>query len=95
MLTSHVSPTSCETTSNETIDVIFNALENEILDRKELTLEFKNILFISTYFLERLEKLIQRAKDLNVKVQIVNVQPAIYKVFQIARVKDILAVCTG
>ena len=83
-----------EITSNEVIDSIFNALENELMDKKEIMLEFKNVLFISTYFLERLGRLIQRAKDLNVKVQIANVQPAIYKVFQVARVKDILVVCS-
>ena len=80
-----------EITSNEVIDSIFNALENELMDKKEIMLEFKNVLFISTYFLERLERLIQRAKDLNVKVQIANVQPAIYKVFQVARVKEVFS----
>ena len=80
-----------EITSNEVIDSVFDALENELLDKKEIMLEFKNVSFISTYFLERLEKLIQRAKDLNVRVQIINVQPTICKVFQVARVREILS----
>lgn len=82
-----------EITSSETIDTLFNTLENDLLDRKEIEINLKNVSFISVYFLERLEKLIQRGKDLNVKVQISNVQPTIYKVFQVARVKDILTVC--
>ncbi len=93
MHTNYLSPTSSETISNETIDAIFNTLDNDLLDRKEAEINLKDVSFISVYFLERLEKLIQRAKDLNVKVQILNVQPAIYKVFQVARVKDVLAVC--
>ena len=80
-------------TSSEIIDTIFNTLENDLLDRKEIEINLKNVSFISVYFLERLEKLIQRAKDLNVTVQISNVQPTIYKVFQVARIKDVLAVC--
>ena len=59
----------------------------------EITLDFQRVTFISVYFLERLEKFVSRAKDLNVKVQIKNVQSNIYKVFQVAKVKDILNYC--
>ena len=80
-----------EVTSNEVIDLIFHSLENQLLDRNELLIDFQYVTFISVYFLERLEKLVNRARELNVKVKIVNVQPSIYKVFQVARSKDIIS----
>ena len=82
-----------EITSNEVIDNIFNSLENQLLDRKEISLGLGEVTFISVYFLERLEKVVTGAKELNVKIQITNVQPSVYKVFQVARVKSILEIC--
>ena len=83
-----------EIISNNIIDDIFNKLENDLLDRKEITLDFSKVVFISVYFLERLENFANRAKDLSVNIQILNTQPSIYKVFQVARVKNILEVCS-
>ena len=83
-----------EITSNNITDDIFNKLENDLLDRKEITLDFSKVIFISVYFLERLENFVNRAKDLNVKIQILNTQPSIYKVFQVARSKTVLEVCS-
>ena len=80
-------------TKKETTDVIFNDLENQLLDRREIDICFEKISFVSVYFLERLEKLIDKAKELNVKIQITDVKPSIYKVFQVGRVKSILEVC--
>ncbi len=80
-------------TTEKQIKAIFDILGKEILDRKEIPIDFKNIKFISVYFLERFEQLIDRAIDLGVDVRILNVQPNIYKVFQVARVKKILAIC--
>ena len=84
---------SGEIISKETIDLVFSNLENQLLDKKEISYDFQKITFISVYFLERLENLINKAKELSVKIQILNVQPAIYKVFQVARTKSILEIC--
>ena len=82
-------------TLKEVINDIFNSLDSKLLDRnqKDIILDFEKINFISVYFLERLEIFIQKAKELDVRVQIKNVQPNVYKVFQVARVKNILEVC--
>ncbi len=82
-----------EMTSRETIDVIFNDLENQLLDKREISVDFKKVVFISVYFLERLERFVEKANSLSVKSTITNVNPEIYKVFQVARVKDILNTC--
>ena len=79
-----------EIISNEVIDTIFNSLEEQLMDRNELLIDFQYVTFISVYFLERLEKFVNKARELNVKIKIVNVQPSIYKVFQVARSKDII-----
>jgi anti-anti-sigma regulatory factor len=81
-----------ELTSSEVIENIFNALENNLMDGKRADLDFKNVTFINVHFLERLEKLVQKAKELNIEVKIKNVVPSIYKVFHVARDKDILSV---
>ena len=83
-----------EITSNKVIDLIFNSLKNQLLDQNELLIDFQRVTFISVYFLERLERLVNRAKELNVKVKIVNVQPSVYKVFQVARSKDVISICS-
>lgn len=83
-----------EMISKEATDQIFNHFENQLLDREEIVLDLERVNFISVYFLERLEKLIQRAKNLNIKVKITNVKPAIYKVFQVGRVKEVLELCS-
>lgn len=79
--------------NNEIIDKIFNSLENELLDKKEVSLDFAKINFISVYYLERLEQFVDRARDLGVSFKIINVLPSIYKVFQVAKVKSILEIC--
>ncbi|OGI08628.1 MAG: hypothetical protein A3I68_01050 [Candidatus Melainabacteria bacterium RIFCSPLOWO2_02_FULL_35_15] len=82
-----------EMTSKKTIDVIFNDFENQLLDRREIIIDLKKIVFVSVYFLERLEKLVERAKNLNVEIKIINVSPDVYKVFQVGRLKTVLDVC--
>ncbi|MBI3590261.1 MAG: hypothetical protein HY094_02645 [Candidatus Melainabacteria bacterium] len=82
-----------EMTSNEVIDSAFSLLENQALDRNEILINFQNLVFVSVYFLEKLESFIEKAKKLNVKVQIKNVPPSIYKVFRVARVNEILKLC--
>lgn len=84
-----------EIDSKEKVDSIFNASESQLLDTNELIIDFEDVSFISVYFLERLENFIQRAKRFNKKIHIVSVQPSIYKVFQVARVKDILESCSS
>lgn len=79
--------------NNEIVDKIFNSLENELLDKKEVSLDFAKINFISVYYLERLEQFVDRARDLGVSFKIINVLPSIYKVFQVAKVKSILEIC--
>ncbi|OGI18650.1 MAG: hypothetical protein A3B68_01340 [Candidatus Melainabacteria bacterium RIFCSPHIGHO2_02_FULL_34_12] len=85
---------SGEITSSEIVDSIFNSFDKQLLDRNEILLDFKKVTFVSVLFLERLESFVKRAKDINVKVQITNVSPVIYKVFQVAKVKSILEVCS-
>lgn len=82
-----------EMTSKKTIDVIFNNFENQLLDKRELIIDLKKIVFISVYFLERLEELVEEAKNLNVEIKIINVSPDVYKVFQVGRLKTVLDVC--
>ncbi|MBI2996114.1 MAG: hypothetical protein HYY52_05345 [Candidatus Melainabacteria bacterium] len=84
---------SDETTSREVICSTFNSLENQLLDKREISLNFEKINFISVYFLERLENFVNKAKSLDVKIQIINVHPSVYKVFQVSRIKDILNTC--
>ena len=80
---------------SEAVDAIFNTLENDLLDNMEVEVDFKNVSFISVYFLERLENYIKRAQELNVRIKLLNVQPSIYKVFQVTRIKDVLTACVG
>ncbi len=79
-----------EIISNETINRIFNKLENQLLDQKEVIVDLKEVIFISVYFLERLEVFLEKAKQLDAIIKIINVQPAIYKVFRVAKIKAIL-----
>lgn len=83
-----------EITQKELVEEIFNTLGKQLLDKKEIVLNFEKVTFISVYFLERLEQFVFRARDLNVNVQLCNVQPSIYKVFQVAKSKVILEFCT-
>lgn len=82
-----------EIDSKEKVDNIFNALESQLLDSNELNVDFEDVSFISVYFLERLENFTQGARKLAVKIRLINVQPSIYKVFQVARSKSILDNC--
>ena len=77
--------------SKEIHDPLFNKLYNELLDKEEVVLDLQNISFISVHFLEQLEKLINKANELNRRLKIINVSPNIYKVFRIARNREILA----
>ena len=79
--------------TKETIDIIFNDLENQLLDKTEVVVDLKEVSFISVYFLERLEKCVEKANELSVKIEIKNVNPDIYKVFQVGRLKLVLSVC--
>ena len=83
-----------EVKSKEIIDIIFNDLENQLLDKTEVVVDLKEVSFISVYFLERLEKFVGKANELSVKIEIKNVSPYIYKVFQVGRLKAVLSVCT-
>lgn len=77
----------------ETVDVVFNNLENELLDKKKLIISMEKVVFISVYFLEKLEKIVEKARSLNMEIKIINVNPEIYKVFQVGRLKNILNIC--
>ena len=83
-----------EMISKETIDIIFNDLENQLLDKREVLVDLKNISFVSVYFLERLEGFVEKGKSLNVEIKIINVISEIYKVFQVGRLKTVLGVCS-
>ena len=83
-----------EVKSKEAIDIIFNDLENQLLDKREVVVDLKKVSFISVYFLERLEKFVEKANELSVNIEIKNVSPEIYKVFQVGRLKMVLSVCT-
>ena len=80
-------------TSKETIDAIFNDLENQLLDKREITVDLKNVTFSSVYFLERLERFIEKGKGLSIEIKIINTSPEIYKVFQVARLHTVLNLC--
>lgn len=82
-----------EITSKDVINQIFDDLENQLMDKGEVIVDFQKVTFISVYFLERLENLVKKAKSLNVQIKITGVNPDIYKVFQVARVSDVLGVC--
>ena len=82
-----------EMISGEVIDLAFNTLDKKLLDRNEISIDCGKTKFISVHFLERLTQFVTRAKDLSVKIKIVNLSPVIYKVFHVARVKNILEVC--
>lgn len=79
-------------TTDETSNKIFDLLENQLLDGKKINLDLKEVTFINVSFLERLERLVQKAKELNIEIKINNVCPSIYKVFHVARNRDILSV---
>ena len=74
-------------------DLLFNYLESQLMDNSEVSIDLTKIDFITVQFLEKLESLLQKAKELKVQTKIINVKPEIYKVFQVNRNKDILAVC--
>ena len=83
-----------ELKSNEVIDQIFQDLDNQLLDKKDITINLQKVTFISVRFLEKLENFILKAQELQSQLKIVNVQPSVYKVFQVAKAKDVLSVCT-
>lgn len=83
-----------EVVSNSKIDQLFNCFENQMLDMKEIVIDMGKTTFISTYFLEKLEQLVEKARELNAQVKIINVKSTIYKVFQVARVNNILNICS-
>ncbi len=82
-----------EIKSKEVIDVIFDELENQLLDKREITVNLKKVTFVSVYFLERLERFMEKAKDLSVEIKIINISPEIYKVFQVSRLNTVLNAC--
>lgn len=82
-----------EMISSEVTDTLFDSLDKQLLDEKEMVLDLGKVTFISVYFLERLEQFTSRAKDLNAQLQITGVHPSIYKVFQVAKASSILEVC--
>ena len=79
-----------ELKSKETIDLIFSRLEDQIFDRKKIFINLSRVNFISAYFLEKLEKLFIRAKELEVEITLENMSPLVCKVFQVARCKKAL-----
>ena len=79
-----------ELISNEVIDLIFTNLGNQKLDQKEVIVDLKDVTFISVYFLERLELFLEKVKELNAIIKIINVQPTIYKVFRVSKVNAVL-----
>lgn len=81
-----------EITSSEVVNKIFNSLESDLMDGKKVNIDMSNVTFIGVSFLERLEKFVDKAKELNVEIKIKNVCPDIYKVFHVARDKNILSV---
>ena len=76
--------------STEYVNQVFNFYEKELIDKKEIVIDLSGINFVSVFFLRRLEEFTKRAKDLNAKVQITNATPTVYKVFHVAKSKDIL-----
>ncbi len=80
-----------ELTSDEVVNDIFNTFESELMDGKNLIIDLEKVTFINVRFLERLEMLTNKAKELNIKISIKNVLPSIYKVFHVARNRDILS----
>lgn len=72
------------------IDSMFSKLESELVGNKEINIDFQQVTFISVSSLERIEQFIERAKEFNVVVKLQNVNPSVYKVFQVARAKYIL-----
>lgn len=78
---------------HESIESKFDLLEKILLDRRELSLNFQQVSFISVYFLERLEKFLALALKANVQVTIKNISPSIYKIFQVAKSSNLLEAC--
>lgn len=78
--------------SKDVIDHIFDLLEKQLLDQNEITIDLRNVTFVSVYFLEKLEDFIgsSKLKNCDSKIKITNVPPAIYKVFQVSRIRSIL-----
>jgi hypothetical protein len=74
------------------IDEIDRVLATGNLD---LVLDFNGCKFISVEGLEWLEELLLRADSLSSSVQLVNVEPSIYKVFKVARISAVLQACGG
>jgi hypothetical protein len=74
------------------IDEIDRVLATGNLD---LVLDFSGCKFITVEGLEWLEELLLRADSLSSNVQLVNVEPSIYKVFKVARISAVLQACGG
>ena len=85
---------SGEIKSDEAVGVIFSRLQERLMDEKELVIDMSEVSFISVSFLDRLEKLLLQANELSTDVRITNVQPTVYKVFRVARIKSILQACS-
>jgi anti-anti-sigma regulatory factor len=59
----------------------------------DLVLDFSGCQFVTVDGLEWLEELLLRASSLSSNIQITNVEPAIYKVFKVARIEHVLKAC--
>ena len=61
----------------------------------DVTLDFKEVTFVSVDGLEWLEELLLRSNSRQAKVTFINVSPTVYKVFKIAHIKSLLEACGG
>jgi hypothetical protein len=61
----------------------------------DLVLDFMGCDFITVEGLEWLEELLLRADSLSSQVRLDHVPPAIYKVFKVSRIDDVLRACAG
>lgn len=68
-------------------------IDNELANKANLVLDFSECTFVSVEGLEWLEELLMRAESYSMSVQLIKMNPTIYKVFKVARVRNILAAC--
>ena len=69
--------------TKETIDELFSKIYSKMFKGVEITLDLEGLAIVSAYFLDRLENLMIRAKELETKILLVKIPSHISKAIHI------------
>ena len=71
----------------EMVDQLFSRLQSKMFKDSEIILDLEEGVLVSAYFLNKLENLIIRSKELETKVSLTNISPQISKCLHVLNCK--------